>query len=968
MQNCRRVKVYWGKFATTLLFSILFLIFFACEVPTASWDEPVHDYFEYYTNTAAVEKIDVRSAGVEDNSETTCISSDGDKTVNFYLRNPKNYKLDTTFDLEAADGIAAVQDTDDRSVISITYPQTFLGGKEGGQSIGGTIALKEHETQREFESYTFKLKCNTPPPAVTGASVQISGGTYWVCFYLPSSALGNAPHNLDQHRILINGSSVNVPGSSAEFYSASDLLLASGTAPASLSPAGGNSAFNTTAPDGYTAFYYNTGLSVSEGERAYHIKLEDDDGLSGAEVSASSWTGPVSTVTVQPLPASALYTDSVTGASVLGDGSYTLHLTGAGLDETHDFSFTDPQPWVLDDIPAGTVLTGEIDTIPVRADSGSLGYSSIAGSVGPVTVARGGTSVGVKLRYPVEFKVSTGNTGASITGATSSYYTDTSSITLPSASESYTTGSGASKRFIGWSLTDGGTPIITAASIPAGTYKGKLTLWACYTDYSVSLSALYDDPAPVIYAGAPTSLYASASGFPDGASVSYSWSILTGDAATVSGNGASATVSAVSGKTGSVTVQVTASLSGTALSTSKTMDVSVVGLTLDDAVLLMSDTSGITITPSLAGGYSGSVEYNWSFPAGTSAVIDVPDGQSGAPRVVKPVAGGKITAYVTVRLVGKGITLPQESVDIYVLDIGLSGASLSTDSTNPTVMTTDDAALSLSASLVGFSDTDAFTWSVSSDSVASVSPASGTGSTTLTPKTPGTATVSVSTLYKGRSVSKSWYISVVGLTLTQSYLDGLEDKGNDVLFIDSSVDFHRVSYALTPVGIAADDCQSLDSVYPYASDNNEVATAGSAGSGASCQVNPLKGGTVNITATGKIKSTNQIVTAKKKVTFIKLAVNKSDGNTPVSTGSNALYVGSSLNMTATLEGTELGESIGWQWVSNSANLIVDPSKTNTQGTTVSAIAFDFDNVSITVTATYKGQSYSRSIPFILPEP
>ncbi|MBQ5499337.1 MAG: hypothetical protein IIT73_06045 [Treponema sp.] len=55
-------------------------------------------------------------------------------------------------------------------------------------------------------------------------------------------------------------------------------------------------------------------------------------------------------------------------------------------------------------------------------------------------------------------------------------------------------------------------------------------------------------------------------------------------------------------------------------------------------------------------------------------------------------------------------------------------------------------------------------------------------------------------------------------------------------------------------------------------------------------------------------------------------------------------------------------------MSNSANLIVDPSKTNTQGTTVSAIAFDFDNVSITVTATYKGQSYSRSIPFILPEP
>ena len=120
-------------------------------------------------------------------------------------------------------------------------------------------------------------------------------------------------------------------------------------------------------------------------------------------------------------------------------------------------------------------------------------------------------------------------------------------------------------------------------------------------------------------------------------------------------------------------------------------------------------------------------------------------------------------------------------------------------------------------------------------------------------------------------------------------------------------------------------------------------------------------------ATGKIKSTNQIVTAKKKVTFINLAVNKSDSNTPVSTGSNALYVGSSLNMTATLEGAELGESIGWQWVSNSANLIVDPSKTNTQGTTVSATGAD-SGISITVTATYKGQSYSRSIPFILPEP
>lgn len=272
---------------STLLAAALIFIFSGCKNPSSdSWEEPVHDYFEKYTNTAAIEKHEMGIASAKDKFGASCIPSDGDQTVTFYLRNPRNYTLDMTFN--GPEGcVGPIQDTEDKSVVRITYPQSVLFENEAGGSIGGTITVKEHETQREFDPYSFSLKCNTPPPSVAGQAVLVSPSNsqnYFVCFYLPSELSGQS-HSLDTHTLCIEGPNGQTFGPGT----LSDLAAASAVPPNDLAPlpSGGN--FTGTSPNGDPAFYYNTGRAMQANENlSWKIYLRDNDGLTSRKMTAST--------------------------------------------------------------------------------------------------------------------------------------------------------------------------------------------------------------------------------------------------------------------------------------------------------------------------------------------------------------------------------------------------------------------------------------------------------------------------------------------------------------------------------------------------------------------------------------------------------------------------------------------------------------------------------------------------------
>lgn len=239
-----------------------------------------------------------------------------------------------------------MQDTQDKTIIRLTYSQDYLLAHEGGQQIGGTIYLTESETLREFDPYSFSLKCNSPPPGVKGQSVQTDGSHYIVCFYVPTTELGSAPHNLDTHTVCINGEAVATIGTDGSITPIPSKNIST-TAPSSLDviAESGASAFSGSSA-GCTALYYDTGRTAQPGEFIrWNIYLEDDDGFKSKTVNADS-------IVTQVIPTITAENDVLT----CEDGSKQTTLT-----PSVDIGTIDNCEWSID--TSSTTADGQLTAI-----------------------------------------------------------------------------------------------------------------------------------------------------------------------------------------------------------------------------------------------------------------------------------------------------------------------------------------------------------------------------------------------------------------------------------------------------------------------------------------------------------------------------------------------------------------------------------------------------------------------------
>jgi len=621
------------------------------------------------------------------------------------------------------------------------------------------------------------------------------------------------------------------------------------------------------------------------------------------------------------------------------------------------FSFTfaagSTEAKVIDNVPTGTMLSAEseMDLSDGAWGTGGAG-TPLCAVAAPAVIQSGDNTITMYARYPLVCQMfsDAAGQGAAITGTAPAYYTNGSPTPLPAATESYVA-DGTTMRFAGWALTDGGTPVISGSVPSTGVYKGKLTLYATYSECTVSISTGAAGTDPILAEGETLALTAVPAGFPS--APAYTWSIESPAAdapVTVSSSGV---VSPVPGKSGSATIKVTATCGTLTATATQNVSVAALSVTGAAAVEAMRLADGSKSVSASVSGYTGTVEYSWTSSSTAVAAVSPAD---SASVTVAPASGGITTLSVTAVLKdGSGNTikvLPAKTIDAAVLEVVLGGSGLPADTTDPIVLTagsTETAALT--ASLRGITSGVTYAWESGAPSLFTVSPANTSG-TTVTPVAAGSDSVTATLTYRGVSVSASRNVSVAGIVFTT----------------------FPTSFAM---GGATSSCSLAAEVQGFSgtvtwgtwtSGTAAVATVtGQTDSGTSSSVtlNALRGGKTRITVTATAGGVT--LSAEKDICVLQLSLACGDSSfTPPSSLTDTSYKLTLIkgdpvatSITADLVGLPAAD-VSYTWTpETSTKLTMTTSGTGNK--TIRLAPAAAGNETVSVQATYDGESITKSV-------
>ncbi len=282
------------KFKFRFLLLSIFL-FTACNFNTLlqpTWDDPVKNFFDEYTNTASIgEYIINPNDSLIDKYGNICIPWTEDHEITFFLRNPQHFSFikDTNMTLKLAgdldgnqfsdrDIITLIQNSDDPTLITLTYPTEFLQAHPTGANISPLINLYHPVSQADFGTYDgLILSSNSPPPTPSGAVVVQTNenpSKWVVCFNLPDANTINKYHN-DIESLTFNNSIYSVSISNGNISYNSDIITT--TAPANL-VANAKTGVSFTS-DGQSTYIF-TGDIADENNKIYTLTFVDNAGLS----------------------------------------------------------------------------------------------------------------------------------------------------------------------------------------------------------------------------------------------------------------------------------------------------------------------------------------------------------------------------------------------------------------------------------------------------------------------------------------------------------------------------------------------------------------------------------------------------------------------------------------------------------------------------------------------------------------
>lgn len=303
------MKIFFNKAKYFFLFTILLSGFSSCRFFEEYLNEPVKEYFKDYTETAGIMRYEITGGEYhEDANGRISIFSSQDAEITFYLRNPQKFNFSVAnanldfsalnnedvkkvFGVEAEKSLVRIsQDSQDYTVLTLSYPSEFLSQTETGFEISPEITLSHPVSQIPFETYSdLKLYSNSAPPPVYGAAVyqnqKTTPNTYILFFNMPDKLLLKGIHQ-DIYSISISkssaGSSAGEIQSSIEieddgsFSFENDEFFKIGNKSADYTPS------SVSFVEKGQPAYFITDDALSDQNTTYTITLKDKAGLSSS--------------------------------------------------------------------------------------------------------------------------------------------------------------------------------------------------------------------------------------------------------------------------------------------------------------------------------------------------------------------------------------------------------------------------------------------------------------------------------------------------------------------------------------------------------------------------------------------------------------------------------------------------------------------------------------------------------------
>jgi len=290
-----------NSFLTRTLTALATACAFAASCALASCDlfnVSVPDYFEEYTNTAAVVSHALDGSYPENSDKVTCLPSGSDRVVTFTLRNPQQYELVCSYSFSGSEANSidgehtyiTFTQNDDKTELYATIKDTLLFGLDCStdKDLTFTLNMTEPKSGRTFDPYTVTLSANSAPPDIDSPlciidTTDTNNETWILCFNMPGTTYTDSTTGIykDIKTITIDGIAYTVTLNSSGAYTFGDTKLST-TAPASTSvnPTSKLTFTNVSGTE-LQSVYFSSGESMSNYKnKTYTVTCTDSAGLS----------------------------------------------------------------------------------------------------------------------------------------------------------------------------------------------------------------------------------------------------------------------------------------------------------------------------------------------------------------------------------------------------------------------------------------------------------------------------------------------------------------------------------------------------------------------------------------------------------------------------------------------------------------------------------------------------------------
>ena len=297
------------------LFAVISAVMFAS---CSFWNEPVEEFFSYWSSEAFVTDSSVKVPNQSDKAGVVSVSSDAPAEVILNVSNPKSFRFVMPavgnsemirfggLETQPVPGTDYTLTQMSSDALKLTYKTAFLKQHEWGNGdLGATLTLFADDGRKFKKPYGFNLKANTPPPTPTFilAKTDASPGEYVLCLKVAASEMtrmvnGELLHK-DIAKIDIGGSvyDLTVNAARTDFVKPADAHFINYADAAQLT----TPLLQPAVPLGAWVLYYKTGVSVGSGAyKEYPVRLMDEKGLVSETLTAGTATTepPAEIVTV----------------------------------------------------------------------------------------------------------------------------------------------------------------------------------------------------------------------------------------------------------------------------------------------------------------------------------------------------------------------------------------------------------------------------------------------------------------------------------------------------------------------------------------------------------------------------------------------------------------------------------------------------------------------------------------------